>query len=216
MTAYEIGYTGTFANKYTFGAAFYVNETTDNIIFTQSATYNSANPPPRWPLPPAVLDLLNLLGSGIPSNFTYLNFDKVRDKGVELSLVAQASPELNLFVNYTFQADPVAESPEALAELNFPSKNRFNVGFNYSRGRYFGNLSANYTDDAFWTDVLTARFHGPTDSYFTINGGFGIRWADDRITTAIKVTNLNNADVQQHIFGDFIKRQVVGEVRYAF
>ena len=216
LTAYEIGYTGIFANKYTFGAAFYVNETTDNIIFTQSATYNSANPPPRWPLPPAVLDLLNLLGSGIPSNFTYLNFDKVRDKGVELSLVAQASPELNLFVNYTFQADPVAESPEALAELNFPSKNRFNVGFNYSRGRYFGNLSANYTDDAFWTDVLTARFHGPTDSYFTINGGFGIRWADDRITTAIKVTNLNNADVQQHIFGDFIKRQVVGEVRYAF
>ena len=216
LTAYEIGYTGTFANKYTFGAAFYVNETTDNIIFTQSATYNSANPPPRWPLPPAVLDLLNLLGSGIPSNFTYLNFDKVRDKGVELSLVAQASPELNLFVNYTFQADPVAESPETLAELNFPSKNRFNVGFNYSRGRYFGNLSANYTDDAFWTDVLTARFHGPTDSYFTINGGFGIRWADDRITTAIKVTNLNNADVQQHIFGDFIKRQVVGEVRYAF
>ena len=216
LTAYEIGYTGTFANKYTFGAAFYVNETTDNIIFTRSATYNSANPPPRWPLPPAVLDLLNLLGSGIPSNFTYLNFDKVRDKGVELSLVAQASPELNLFVNYTFQADPVAESPEALAELNFPSKNRFNVGFNYSRGRYFGNLSANYTDDAFWTDVLTARFHGPTDSYFTINGGFGIRWADDRITTAIKVTNLNNADVQQHIFGDFIKRQVVGEVRYAF
>ena len=32
LTAYEIGYTGTFANKYTFGAAFYVNETTDNII----------------------------------------------------------------------------------------------------------------------------------------------------------------------------------------
>ena len=198
LTAYEIGYTGTFARKYTFGAAFYVNETTDNIIFTQSATYNSANPPPGWPLPPAVLDLLNLLGSGIPSNFTYLNFKKVRDKGVELSLVAQTSPELNLFVNYTFQADPVAESPETLAELNFPSKNRFNAGLNYSRGRYFGNLSANYTDDAFWTDVLTARFHGPTDSFFTISGGFGMRWAEDRLTTSIKVTNLNNADVQQH------------------
>ncbi len=216
LTAYEIGYTGTFANKYTFGAAFYVNDTTDNIIFTQSATYNSANPPPGWPLPPAVLDLLNFLGSGIPSQFTYLNFDKVRDKGVELSLIAQTSRELNVFVNYTFQAEPVTESAETLAELNFPSKNRFNVGFNYSRGRYFGNLSANYTDDAFWTDVLTARFHGPTDSYFTINGGFGMRWAEDRLTTAIKVTNLNNADVQQHIFGDFIKRQVVGEVRFVF
>jgi len=40
--------------------------------------------------------------------------------------------------------------------------------------------------------------------------------ADDRITTAVKVTNLNNADVQQHIFGDFIKQQVVGEVRIEF
>ncbi|TDI34152.1 MAG: TonB-dependent receptor [Acidobacteria bacterium] len=216
LTAYEIGYTGTFANKYTVGVAFYVNDTTDNIIFTQSATYNSANPPPGWPLPPAVLDLLNFLGSGIPSQFTYLNFDEVRDKGVELSLIAQTSRELNVFVNYTFQAEPVTESSETLAELNFPSKNRFNLGFRYSKGRYFGNLSANYTDDAFWTDVLTARFHGPTDSYFTINGGFGVRWADDRITTAVKVTNLNNADVQQHIFGDFIKRQVVGEVRIEF
>ena len=26
------------------GATFYVNETSDSIIFTQSATYNSANP----------------------------------------------------------------------------------------------------------------------------------------------------------------------------
>ncbi len=216
LTAYEIGYTGTFAKKYTVGAAFYVNETSDNIIFTQSATYNSANPPPGWPLPPAVLDLLNFLGVGIPSEFTYLNFDKVRDKGVELSLVAQTSPDLNVFVNYSFQADPVTESPDTLAELNFPSKNRFNAGFNYSRGRYFWNLSANYTDEAFWADVLTARFHGPTDSYFTVSGGFGIRWAEDRLTTSIKVTNLNNADVQQHIFGDFIKRQVVGEVRFAF
>ena len=216
LTAYEIGYTGTFANKYTVGVAFYVNDTTDNIIFTQSATYNSANPPPSWPLPPAVLDLLNFLGSGIPSQFTYLNFDEVRDKGVELLLIAQTSRELNVFVNYTFQAEPVTESSETLAELNFPSKNRFNLGFRYSKGRYFGNLSANYTDDAFWTDVLTARFHGPTDSYFTINGGFGVRWADDRITTAVKVTNLNNADVQQHIFGDFIKQQVVGEVRIEF
>ncbi len=131
-------------------------------------------------------------------------------------LIAQTSRELNVFVNYTFQAEPVTESSETLAELNFPSKNRFNLGFRYSKGRYFGNLSANYTDDAFWTDVLTARYHGPTDSYFTINGGFGVRWADDRITTAVKVTNLNNADVQQHIFGDFIKQQVVGEVRIEF
>jgi len=63
---------------------------------------------------------------------------------------------------------------------------------------------------------LFAPFHGPTESFYTINGGFGVRWAEERLTTSIKVTNLNNADVQQHVFGDIIKRQVIGEVRFAF
>jgi hypothetical protein len=43
-----------------------------------------------------------------------------------------------------------------------------------------------------------------------------VRWLDERVTTSIKVTNLGNQDVQQHIFGDILKRQVVGEVRFGF
>jgi hypothetical protein len=86
--------------------------------------------------------------------------------------------------------------------------------FNY--GRYFGNLSVNYTDDAFWQDVLDARFHGTTESYTMVNCGFGLRWADDKVSTAIKVVNLGNADVQQHVFGDILKRQIVGEFRISF
>jgi hypothetical protein len=34
--------------------------------------------------------------------------------------------------------------------------------------------------------------------------------------TSLKVMNLTNEDVQQHIFGDIIKRQVVGEARFIF
>ena len=30
------------------------------------------------------------------------------------------------------------------------------------------------------------------------------------------MTNLGNQEVQQHIFGDIMKRQVVGEVRFTF
>ena len=36
------------------------------------------------------------------------------------------------------------------------------------------------------------------------------------ITTLVKVTNLFNEDIQQHIFGDIIKRSVVGEVRFTY
>jgi hypothetical protein len=38
----------------------------------------------------------------------------------------------------------------------------------------------------------------------------------DRVVTSLKVTNLGNAEVQQHIFGDILRRQVVGEARFSF
>jgi hypothetical protein len=36
------------------------------------------------------------------------------------------------------------------------------------------------------------------------------------MVTTVKINNLLNSEVQQHIFGDIIKRQVVGELRYGF
>jgi hypothetical protein len=74
----------------------------------------------------------------------------------------------------------------------------------------------NFTDEAYWQDVLDLRFAGVTDAFTLVNAGFGVRWADERITTGIKVTNLGNEEVQQHIFGDILRRSVVGEVRFGF
>ncbi len=216
LTAYEVGYTGTLKKRYTLSAAWYLNQTTDNIFFTQSGTYSSRNPPPGWPLPPVVLDLLNQAGRGLPLGFTYLNFEGVRDWGIELGLDARVSSDVTLFVNYSWQAEPVPDNPEEFSELNIPPANRFNAGANVSRGRFFGNVSFNYTDSAFWTDVLDARYHGPTESYAMLNGAFGVRLAEDRITASIKVVNLNNDDAQQHVFGDIIKRQIVAELKYRF
>jgi iron complex outermembrane receptor protein len=216
LTAYEVGYTGTLANRYTVSAAWYFNQTSDNIFFTQSGTYSSRTPPPGWPLPPVVLDQLILAGRGLPSGYTYLNFEGVRDWGIELGLDARVSSDVSLFANYSWQAEPDPDNPEEFSELNIPPANRFNVGASFSRGRLFGNVSFNYTDSAFWTDVLDARYHGPTESYAMLNGGFGVRLLEDRITAAIKVVNLNNDDAQQHVFGDIIKRQVVAELKYRF
>jgi hypothetical protein len=32
----------------------------------------------------------------------------------------------------------------------------------------------------------------------------------------VKGTNLTNQDIQQHVFGDIIKRTVVAEIRFAY
>ena len=40
-----------------------------------------------------------------------------------------------------------------------------------------------------------------------------MKWADAKVTTLLKVNNLLNSDIQQHIFGDIIKRSIVAEVR---
>ena len=40
-------------------------------------------------------------------------------------------------------------------------------------------------------------------------------WNGGAITTLIKVTNLFNQSIQQHIFGDILRRTVTGEVRFS-
>ena len=104
----------------------------------------------------------------------------------------------------------------ALTELNLPAKNRFNLGVNFNRSRYVGDLVVTYSDSAFWQDVLDDRYHGTTKAYTLVNGGFGVKWANNRVTTAVKGTNLANQRIQQHVFGDIIKRQVVAELRVNF
>ena len=74
--------------------------------------------------------------------------------------------------------------------------------------------SVNYSDEAFWSDVLTSPYHGFTDAYAMVNGSFGVKWAGGKVTTLVRATNLFNEEIQQHVFGDILKASVVGEVRF--
>ena len=75
----------------------------------------------------------------------------------------------------------------------------------------------NYADDAFWVDVLDRSTHGPTDAYTMVNASLGVKWdSQGRIITTVKGTNLLNETIQQHIFGDIIKRSLMGELRVRF
>jgi iron complex outermembrane receptor protein len=215
MDAFEVGYTGIVGNRATLSAAFYVNKTKQDISFTEltNERYTATNPPPGWPLPPIVIAAVP--GGSFPAHFTYLNLGGVTQKGIELGIDGAVSQFVHAFANYSWQGEPEPDGFD-ISELNIPPENRFNIGASVNYRRILGNLSVNYTGDAFWQDVLDARYHGTTDAYTILNGGLGLRWMNDQLTTTVKVINLANQEVQQHVFGDIMKRQVIGEVKVGF
>jgi outer membrane receptor protein involved in Fe transport len=232
IEAVEVGYTGRVNDRATVSAAVYFTRNTDEIFFTQVGRYRALSPPPGWVqrlpiLPPAqALGILEVLPpacpsptaecptGGLPSDFSYRNLGVNRNRGFELGMDAAASRAVNVFANYSFQAEPDPDFD--LSEVNLPPTHRVNAGFTFSEGRFLGNMSVSYVDEAFFQDVLDARFHGPTSAYTQVNGAFGVRWLDGRMATTIKVINLANQDIQSHVFGDVVKRQVLGELRFQF
>jgi outer membrane receptor protein involved in Fe transport len=223
LTAYEVAYTASIART-TATAAFYVNDLDHNINFVQLPAnldpYTAQNPPPGWPLPPAILAVLAQRGIFLPRTaFTYLNLGPVREKGLELSIDQRIAAGVTAFANYSWQAKPaVLDSavPFPSEELALPPTNRVNVGANYDGPRFLGSGAVQYADGAFWSDVLTSAYHGFTDAYTMVNGSFGVKWMQGRVTTMVKGTNLLNQDIQQHVFGDILKRSIVAEVRFQY
>ena len=113
---------------------------------------------------------------------------------------AAANRYVNVFTNYSFQAMPVAKNlppGTSINDVNWPAKNRFNAGFDFSRSRFLGNMLVSFTDKAYWQDVLDVRYAGVTKAYTMVNGAVGVRWAHDKIVTSLKMNNIGNADVQQ-------------------
>ena len=211
LTAYETGYIGGFGRT-TLGAALYLYRTKNTILFTQSGSYTSSAPPPGWPVSPAVLDRLASEGRGLPSQFTYLNFDRITDRGFELSADVRMTAATSAFANYTWQADSEPRGFD-ISELNLSPHHRMNAGVNIARGRYFGTLLGSFVDAAFWQD---AGYPGRTSAYTLVDGGFGVHSTDGLMTVGIRATNILNKAVQQHVFGDIIRRTVTGEVRFQF
>ena len=146
--------------------------------------------------------------------FTYQNFGKTVQKGLELGVEGAVRRHVNAYVNYSFQPTPGVNFD--LSEINIPAKNRFNAGFNFTKDRYLGDMSVSYTGSAFWQDVLDDPYHGTTKAYTMVNGGFGVKWINNRVTTSVKATNIGNRAVQQHVFGDIIKASVIAELRVNF
>ena len=159
-------------------------------------------------------------GLQFPKTYTYRNLGEVKNKGIELGLDGVLSSNANVFVTYAYQAEPVPSFPglndtQALAEINLPSKHLFSIGMTGNYKRAYGTISVSHASEAFWQDVLDARYSGYTDPYTSVNLTIGTKWNDGRYGVALKATNLGNQTIQQHIFGDIIKRTVVVEFKLA-
>ena len=221
IDAFEISYTGNLQDRAVVSAAIYYTWFDDQILFTQTDEWGPFDPPPGWPLPGIVWAGLYQQGIRFPSEFTYLNLGTVKDKGIELGIDGRVTDEISAFVNYAYRAEPEPEFPgltpeEALSEINLPANHGLNTGVSYLSPTWYGTFSLSYSSEAFWQDVLDARFHGSTDGFTMVNLTVGYHFQNRRYSAALKITNLANQEVQQHIFGDVIKRQVAGEVTVRF
>lgn len=223
VTAYELSYTGAL-EKSLVGLALYRNDTDDNMNFFNppGAFYTSENPPPGWVaagLPPVVIDLLLQQGVGFPSYFSYFNLGPVRYQGIEASLDHQFNDHWSTSVNFTWQDEPeILSDPEPFPEeeVSAPPTTQYNVSLAYANDRYFGRLGVSYKDSFFSTDVLDARYHGEADAYTMVNANAGAKWLDGRLSAGIRITNLTDEEIQEHIFADVMKRMISANLKIQF
>ena len=249
LTAYEVGWSGALNDWMGASAAFYVNQMTNAIDFTDDQFWSGANPPPGWNeafsevagfigrlgavLPPGTLPpeigaiavnpgylidaLEGLAGVQLPATFTYVNRDSVRNSGFEVGLTGRRG-NLGGFLNYSWHADPVVEGfgEEDADEVSVPAAHRINAGVDTGLGAFDVALSLNYTDRAYWTDVLTAEFHGWTEAFTMVNATLALNLMEGQFQPSVRVINLLNQEIQNHIFGDVLRRQIIGGLRYRF
>ena len=207
VEAIEAGYVGTVLNRVNVGLGVYRNHARDGIDFYPATYYSTSNPPPNWPLPPAAVP-----PNSMPESFTYRNLGQVIIRGVEAWVQYVVTPQWSTYVNYTYQDDPQVRDINR-GDVSTPAKHRFNLGLAHDGGRFFASGNVNFVDDAFWVDVLDSRFWGPTEAFTQANLAGGVRLLDQRVTLDVLATNVFDARVQQHVFGDIISRRVLGEIR---
>ncbi|HET9768169.1 MAG TPA: TonB-dependent receptor [Thermoanaerobaculia bacterium] len=228
MTAYEVGYVGTYGNNVILTLAAYRNETEDSIDFFTARTYGFGNLPAPSPLfPAALIPCFNFpnpfvptpaacgpgFGGRVPSNYSYRNIGKTIDRGVEASL-QQRHGAWSWFANASWQDEPEFEGLDDISEQNLPPTWRANLGLGYDPGRWFFDVNANYQDEAFWGDVLFA--HGTTDAFTMVNVSTGVRLWEERVTLQVIGANIFDEEVQQHVFGDIISRKITGQIGINF
>ena len=222
MTAYEVGYTGVIAQRATVTAAVYWNNTEGrDLLHAGRVVHAGQSAADGWPPPiPAFVPGLNP-PPGCRRASRYLNLGTVKDKGIELGVDAVGQPvrqrvrELLVSVRCRTIEDFAAGT--TINDINWPAKNRFNAGFNFSYGRFLGNFvgELHRRRPTGRTCSMCASPARPTRTrWSTAASAYVAR--QNAWSPASRSPTSANQEVQQHIFGDILKRQVIGEVRFGF
>jgi outer membrane receptor protein involved in Fe transport len=240
IDAFELAYTGTIRGRTTLGLSIYRNDVNDNINFTYLYPPENPNlPPPTFydvqnpargfgavtgtpfQLSPQQMAILGLFGVQLPWKVaTYLNLGPLRNDGLEASISHRITDQVSAYANYSYQKEPkplAAKSgqiPYPIAEITVPPKSRFNAGVSVDTNRFVGSVTVNYAGKAFWNDVLNELYWGYSDAYTMLNARVGVRFAEGKVMVSLRGTNLTNEKIQQHVFGDLLKRSVVAELRF--
>ena len=225
LTAYEVGYVGSFDNGITMSVAAYRNKTKDSIDFYNSRYYGPGNLPPIPP--PLLFCFLFAPGTGpaacpnrglaglIPSDFSYRNIGETTDQGIELTFQQRVGTAWSWFVNGSWQDKPTFKGiDDAATSQNRPPEYRANLGLSFDNGGFFVNTNVNYQDEAYWADVPLAV--GKTKAFTQVNLAVGFRLLDERMTLQVIGSNIFDEDIQQHYYGDILSRKITGQVGFRF
>ena len=221
LTAYELRYAGSMGSSTGLGAAVYVNRGDRSLIGVPVAPdfdpYTAESPPVGWVLPPQALTLMSGAGIHLPRTVSrFVNRGGTRNTGLELWLDQGLGPSTAVRVAYSWQARPVVlddERPYPVAQLSLPPAHRLAVLGMFDGSRFLGSAGVVGATRAFWADVLSSEYHGFSSAYLSVDAAFGVKWRSGGLVTSVKVTNLLNRTIQQHVFGDFLRRAVFAELR---
>jgi outer membrane receptor protein involved in Fe transport len=209
---FEGGYTGVVAGRHTLQATLYRTIATDNIQTGATTFYGPADPPPDWPFPASTVPAFAL-----PKVISYVNTGEVRNDGVELGLNSTWTKGIWTAFGYTYQRKPVVSKADPAFPIlvNEPPAHQASGAIGWRRAAWNGSLNVIHTDRAFWTDVLASdpRIRGYSDAYTLVNVSVSYAIPRRPIELIVKATNLFDQSIQQHVFGDVIRRQVSCYVR---
>ena len=115
VQSYEVGYTGIIRkSRHRVGGDLLDKEQERNLLHADRplSRDHAAAGMARWPsawvlevLPPPCTGATCTTG-GLPSEFSYLNLGEVKNKGLELGIDGAVNKALNVFANYSYQAEP--------------------------------------------------------------------------------------------------------------
>ena len=208
----EGGYTGVLHRRHTLQATVYRIASSDTIQLGNTEFYSPASPPSTWPFPPSTVP-----PDALPKTASYRNTGTIESHGLELSMNSAWPRAFWSAFSYTYQSKPDVSdvAPGFAIAVNDPPRHQASVLVGWNQASWRGSVGAVYTARAFWTDVVVAdpRLHGFTKPYTLMNASVAYRIANSAAEVAVKATNLFNQQVQQHVFGDIIGRQVSVQLR---